>query len=159
MALRSHSGDRGALSFGVRARIPGCFLHETTMTEPGRPDPPQHLGKAGRKLWRQIISALEDDWQLDGRELALLARACRCADEVAQLEEAIDREGVTTTGSRKQTVIHPAIQEARQLRLTELRLLSAIELTDPRAQGITSQRARHAAEARWGKRPKLAAAN
>jgi hypothetical protein len=101
-----------------------------------------------------VLGDLDPGWELDARELHLLGRAARCADELAALEASVDREGATTTGSRGQVVVHPALSEARQLRLTLLRLLSAIELADPRTAGRTATpaqaRGRRAAEARWG---------
>lgn len=100
-----------------------------------------------------MLGDMPDGWQPDARELHLLARGCRCADELAALEKAIDRDGVTVKGSRGQTVIHPAVSEARQLRLAQMRLLGAIEMVDPEsAKSATPNqaRARRAAEARWG---------
>ena len=117
-----------------------------------RPRPPASLQKAGQGLWAAILDDLEDDWQLDAREEHLLARACSCADDIAALEAAVTADGVTTTGSRGQVVVHPALSEIRQLRLVQLRLLGALELSDPAATKsgtLASQRARRAAEARW----------
>jgi hypothetical protein len=63
---------------------------------------------------------------------------------------------VTTVGSRGQKVLHPAVAEIRQTELARLRLLSAIQLDDPKAgqaSGTPAQRrARHAAQARWARR-------
>jgi len=77
------------------------------MTE--RPPLPAGLRDAGAELWAEILSDLEPGWELDSRELHLLKRACRCADELVDLEAAIDRNGVIVTGSRNQTVIHPGV--------------------------------------------------
>jgi 1,6-anhydro-N-acetylmuramate kinase len=88
--------------------------------------------------------------ELDARETELLRRACRCADEIALLEEAVDRDGVTVTGSAGQPVLHPGVREARQLRLTLAQLLGRIDLG---AGTALTQRARTAAEARWRKAP------
>jgi 1,6-anhydro-N-acetylmuramate kinase len=87
---------------------------------------PIGLGTAGTALWNEILGDVGDGWRLDARELHLLERACRCADELLALQAAVDRDGVTTIGSRGQTVTHPALAEARQLRLVQLRLLSAL---------------------------------
>jgi hypothetical protein len=118
--------------------------------------PPTGLGTAGTALWNEIIGDLGDGWRLDARELHLLERACRCADELLALQVAVDRDGVTTTGSRGQTVTHPALAEARQLRLVQLRLLSALEMVDPlagsRSATPAQARGRAAAQARWAQR-------
>jgi P27 family predicted phage terminase small subunit len=118
------------------------------------PKPPSGLKAAGKRLWRAIIGDLEAGWALDRRELHLLERASRCEDEMRDLEAAVDRDGPTATGSKGQVVVHPAVLECRQLRLTQLRLLAALELEDPDARGTratpASKRARRAARARWG---------
>jgi len=119
--------------------------------------PPPDLGPAGRALWTAIKADLADDWCLDAREDHDLAGACRCADELQALREVVDRDGVCVTGSRGQVVTHPALVESRQLRLTQLRLLGAIEMTDPaeakRAATPAQRQARAAANVRWQRRP------
>ncbi len=125
---------------------------------PRNPKAPTGLAKQGKALWKSFLSDLEDDWDLDARELYLLERACRCADELALLEKAIDGDGVTVAGSRDQTIVHPALSEARQLRLVQLRLLSSIEMADPSDPGSQTStpaqaQARRAARSRWGNSP------
>ena len=118
-----------------------------------KPKPPTGLKKAGRALWRSIQSDLEPGWELDARELHMLERACRTEDDLTCLEAIVDKEGATVDGSRGQTVVHPALVEARQLRVVQLRLLSVLEMADPyvKRQSATpaQSRARHAAELRW----------
>lgn len=122
--------------------------------EGSTPQAPDGLGDAGRALWAAIIGDLTDDWRLDSRELHLLMRACRVEDELVALEKVIDRDGETTKGSRGQIVVHPALSEARQLRLVQLRLLSALEMENPASAGAratpASKRAKRAAGSRWG---------
>ena len=118
-----------------------------------RPRIPAGLGKDGKALWKAVLADLDPEWELDARELHFLSRACRSADELARLQQKIDEDGITTEGSRGQTIVHPALSEARQLRLVQMRLLAAIELTDPKA-GIRAAtpaqaRARNAANVRW----------
>jgi P27 family predicted phage terminase small subunit len=123
------------------------------MAKARRPEPPRSLRGPGKRLWRAILSDLAADWELDRREEHLLLRACRCADELERLEKVLDRDGLTAAGSRGQTVVHPALSEARQIRLTQMRLLGAIELVDPqtamRSATPAQARARKAAETRW----------
>jgi P27 family predicted phage terminase small subunit len=118
-----------------------------------KPRAPAGLGGDGKALWKAILDDLSPQWELDARELDFLERACRCADELRELEKAIDKDGITVEGSRGQTIAHPALSEARQLRLVQMRLLGSIELTDPK-EGIRSAtpaqaRGRHAAKVRW----------
>jgi hypothetical protein len=124
-----------------------------TMASQPRHAVPAGLTAPGRALWAAIVGDLDAGWELDARELHLLERACRCADELAKLEAAVDRDGVTAEGSRGQVIVHPALSESRQLRLVQARLLGAIELADPKAGHRSSTpaqaRARKAAESRW----------
>ena len=116
---------------------------------------PAGLGTAGKRLWRSILDDLEPGWVLDARELALLARACSTADAIAELEAVVAREGVTTLGSRRQAIVHPAVGEARMQRLALARLLSSLELVDPAgalaAGSPAAARGAKAARARWSR--------
>lgn len=120
------------------------------------PEVPEGLGEHGQALWGEILAEVheaEGDWELDRRELHFLERACRVEDELRALEAVIDRDGSTVTGSRGQLVVHPALSEARQLRLVQLRLLSALEIADPAVASTPArQQKRRAADARWGRR-------
>jgi P27 family predicted phage terminase small subunit len=125
------------------------------MTASARPEPPINLGEAGIRLWGSILADLDDSWQLDARELHLLERACRVEDEMRKLEAVVDQEGATSTGSKGQVVVHPAVLEGRQLKLAQLRLLGSLELADPKTGNesptAASRRASKAAGARWRK--------
>lgn len=115
------------------------------------------MERAGKALWKALHAELDDSAEFDARELALIEPACRCADEIAKLEEVLATDGVTTTGSKGQVVVHPALSEVRQARLALLRLLSPLEFGDAAVQlalgtsvsSIASVRARKAARARW----------
>lgn len=116
---------------------------------------PTGLANAGKKLWRQMRDALPEGWVFDERELAILERACRQADDLALLEAAIRREGVTATGSQGQRVLSPLVPEARQARLSISRLLGELALpVESEAKPLTAagRRAKRAADARWAER-------
>lgn len=100
-------------------------------TRPLKHAAPEGLGAAGADLWQKIVAELEDGWRFDERELYLLQQAAHNADMIADLEAAVEADGVTATGSRGQPVVNPAITEIRQLDLAQIRLLGALELTDP----------------------------
>ena len=118
---------------------------------PEEPQPrmPAGLGAAGKSIWKRLNSELE----FSAREVIVLEQACRVADTVAILEALIEREGTSSTGSRNQARLNPALSELRQSRLTLLRLLSAIDVPDgaevPRT--AASRRAQRAADVRWGR--------
>lgn len=114
------------------------------------PTPPDTLSEAGAALWRRIVSDLADGWELDERELHLLESACCVRDQIDTLDGRVAEDGPLVTGTRGAALVHPGLQEARQLRLVELRLLRSIQLTDPTADETpTTSRARKAANARW----------
>jgi P27 family predicted phage terminase small subunit len=113
--------------------------------------PPSGLQSAGQRLWKSIMADVGPGWRLDARDLHLLERACRIDDELRQLEQILDDQGLTTTGSRGQQTIHPCLAEARQLRQVQQRLLGAIELCDPAtgSSASSSVHASRAAQRRW----------
>ncbi|MFL5916746.1 MAG: P27 family phage terminase small subunit [Gaiellaceae bacterium] len=113
-----------------------------------RPAPPDSLGDAGAALWLRLIGYLADDWELDERELHLLESACHVRDDIAELEGQIARDGHVIVSSRGAPTVHPALQETRQLRTVELRLLKSLQLSDV-DDNPTSRKARAAAQARW----------
>jgi P27 family predicted phage terminase small subunit len=110
---------------------------------------PTGLGIAGKCLWKSIIGDVPKGYELDSRELHLLSKACRCADELAALEAVVDKDGVVVTGSRGQATAHPALVEARQLRGVQLRLLRELHLDPPAEESAGVRAARRAAAARW----------
>lgn len=99
------------------------------------PAPAKGIGPSGRELWRDVLSKYE----LEEHELALLREACRTADDLDALAAVSAREGVTVDGR-----IHPAVVEARQLRVTLARLVAALRLPagdeDDQAAGRRPQR-------------------
>jgi hypothetical protein len=118
---------------------------------------PEGLRDAGKALRTEILNDVADGWTLDARELHLLRRACRCADELVELERVVDEEGVVVRGSRGQATAHPALGEAHQLRLLQLRLLGSIELPDDEDEprSAAAVRAQRAARSRSDRRQRL----
>ena len=124
---------------------------------PSSPQSPAGLGPRGRALWRSIHAAAvagssaEQVLEFDEREREVLRLACSQVDDLAALEAAIRRDGVTSVGSQGQPRLSALVVEARQARLALARLLGEIELPDveetPRSQA--SLRAQRAAQARW----------
>lgn len=121
------------------------------MTTDPKPAPPGDLGAAGQALWNSVIADVPAGWSLDEREYAILGLAARQADDLALLDAAVARDGAMSVGSKGQPVVHPALQEARQARITIGRLLGQLGLPDETgARGTAaSLRGRRAAQARW----------
>jgi hypothetical protein len=108
---------------------------------------PAGLEAAGRRLWRQLTA----EFVLNPREIDLLERACRQADDVARCEAVVLRDGVEATGSTGQAVVSPYLLEARQGRLAVARLLGQIGLPDEddiEQRDVLSRRAGRASRAR-----------
>ncbi|BDY27533.1 hypothetical protein [Mycolicibacterium mageritense] len=75
---------------------------------------PAGLGKAGRKLWREITSEFDIERDPDRREL--LFQAAKTADQIAELDEAAAEAPLIVKGSTGQPVISPFISEGRMQR-------------------------------------------
>ena len=115
-----------------------------------KPKPPNGLATRGRKFWRDVV----DEFDLTDAERHLLHEACRSLDRIDALEALVATEGQTVTGSTGQTVLHPAIAEARQQRLVLGRLVKQLELPDedtPPTSSMNTDRARYAAQQRWSR--------
>ena len=106
----------------------------------------------GKAVWRRVLADLGDGWELDARELLILESACRQADGNAQLEAAIDADGVTVRGSMGQPRLNAMVTELRQGRLALERLLASLALPGDEgagAQTAAQKRASAAASSRW----------
>jgi hypothetical protein len=90
--------------------------------------------------------------ELDARELAILRRAAKQADDNAALERAIKRDGLMIEGAAGQPRLNAAQTELRQGRLALARMLGQLALpAEEGAAGTTanSRRAQRAANVRW----------
>ncbi len=108
------------------------------------------FGPRGTAFW----TSTTNQFDLTEAEHELLAEACRTLDNLDDLAATIATDGVTTTGSAGQTVVHPALTEARGQRVVLHRLLAALALPDDEGvpvQTARSSSARAAANARWNR--------
>lgn len=88
------------------------------------PRAPNGLKARGKRFWAEIL----EEFELSNAEMTILHEACRCLDRLDALTAQITADGVTTTGSMGQIVVHPAVQEARQQQLALDRLIRALGL-------------------------------
>lgn len=117
--------------------------------------PPSGLAKRGRALWRALHASIEYE---DHEELLVL-ETCRTVDMIDELAAVIAGEGVTSTGSTGQKVVHPAVPELRQQQAALTRLVTALNLSDVLdgqsgdvgLSRLISSQASAAANARWAK--------
>lgn len=84
--------------------------------------PPKFTRLAGEALW----SAVLDRYQLEQHELLILREIVRCVDDLDRLANIAGRQGAITAGGG----IHPAIAEARQMRITLATLIGALRLPE-----------------------------
>jgi hypothetical protein len=116
------------------------------------------FGEAGQALIAAIEGGLPDSWELDEREEELLKLAAAQADVVHELEKLVERDGILTTGSTGQVVLHPGVAEARLGRLAIDRMLGKLSMPAPqKAEGesMASQRARKGGVAKWARRDRV----
>jgi len=112
--------------------------------------PPEGLRTRGLHFWHDTLASFE----LSDAERQILTEVCRTLDNLDDLAEAIELDGPTTKGSMGQTVVHPALTEARGQRLVLHRLLAALQLPDEDGQTLTTAtqtRAQTANRARWNR--------
>lgn len=109
---------------------------------------PRGLGASGRRLWRSVT----DGFDLGPDEMEVLREACRCADELQRLRDAVAEAPLTTTGSAGQLVAHPLLEQVRRHRdlLGKLMERLALPAGDEDAGSTPAQRrAQRAAQQRW----------
>jgi phage terminase small subunit len=124
-----------------------------------RPDPPRHLGVAGRRTWRAALAALDADVQFTDRDLDLLRSLCGQSDLVARLEQELAAApSLLVDGASGQPREHPHVAALSRARLAHAKLWSEIrlEVAAAGAPPVRSRRAQRAAEARWRVRRELA---
>lgn len=85
------------------------------------PKAPTGLKRSGSAPWKSILA----DYELDAHEERLLAEMCRTVDALDALDMIVRREGVIEPGTGR---AHPALVEARQLRIAYARLCGALRL-------------------------------
>lgn len=87
------------------------------------PAPPRGTGPNGAALWRDVLG----EYELEEHELALLREAVRTVDQLDALHEISSREGLVVDGPHGSKA-HPALTEARQLRIALARVVAALRL-------------------------------
>jgi len=109
---------------------------------------PEGLGERSLELWTKITE--EHILRVD--ELYVLEAACREIDLIDRMETHQKDASLIGTGSQGQPVAAPLIAELRQHRKTFTDFMRQLHLpdVDGRAAQSTSDKARMAANVRWG---------
>jgi len=115
------------------------------------PRPPRNLGERGQELWDSIIPTYE----LKPDEMQILIDACREADLIERLGDALESGDLISRGSMGQEVPAPTLSEIRQHRALLNTLLKSLKLPETaasasRKRAHVSEQARMAARTRWG---------
>lgn len=90
-----------------------------------KPAAPSDLGRAGTRLWRDIVAG----WEMGEPDLVLLLQACRVADHLDELNEAARDVSAIITGRPGQVTAHPLFAEIRAERRALVNLLRALGFT------------------------------
>lgn len=82
--------------------------------------PPKFTRLSGEALWLAVLNRYE----LEQHELLILREIVRCVDDLDRLANIAGRQGAITASGE----IHPAVAEARQMRMTLATLIAALRL-------------------------------
>lgn len=96
------------------------------MPDSRSPAAPKGLHSRARRLWKEVVSA----YQLRPDELILLETACKTVGVVADLEDALAGQPLTTKGSMGQERENPLLSELRLQRVALNRTLAQLNLPD-----------------------------
>jgi hypothetical protein len=123
------------------------------------PQPVSSLVRAGISPGEQLVAAIraemaENGLEPDSREEGLLASAARSRDRIAELEQAIAKDGLRRKAKDGRVSLHPAVAAIAQAEGVLARALSHIQLA-PTTKNPVKQRA---AQSRWNRHNLAAAA-
>ncbi|GAA4053472.1 hypothetical protein [Agromyces indicus] len=108
---------------------------------------PEGWTESARDLFHEV---LDERPELAGAELGALEQACALASAAERLDEVALAAGMIAKGSTGQTIVHPAVVEARLARTAAAAILARLVPAGGAGARTNSQRARDAARARWG---------
>ena len=101
--------------------------------------PPKDLDATSRALWISAQKALEDQGTWRDHDTTLLTLMVQAQAEVQALRAAIDADGWTVEGSRKQVAAHPLIKPLHEAVKHFLSCASELKYT-PRSRGEEAAR-------------------
>ena len=94
-----------------------------------RPKVPSGLDTEGCRLWREIVG--EFDVNEEPHKRRILFDACRTADLIERLDDAMGGQPLTVRGSMGQEVIHPLLAQSQSARTQLAQLLSRLNFAPP----------------------------
>ena len=87
---------------------------------------PEGLRERGTRLWKETTDVLD----LEAHEELTLLEACRTADRLDALADALEDAPLTVTNARGDEVAQPLMVEARQQSIVLARLIAALRIPD-----------------------------
>jgi P27 family predicted phage terminase small subunit len=93
------------------------------------PRAPQHLSKAQRELWREIV----ERYELELHHLRLLKLLCEALDRAEEARQALVRDGSYVRDRFDQLKPHPALTVERDSRASAAKLARELALDGTRA--------------------------
>lgn len=107
---------------------------------------PDDWTDAARDLFAEVLSQRPD---LSGVDLGAAQHACALTSAADRLDAVALAAGMISTGSTGQTVVHPAVVEARLARTAAATILARLTPPSSGHRQTASERGRAAARARW----------
>ena len=86
---------------------------------------PKELKAAGKKYWLQSQSEIP---MTEAHDLERLLMACKCLDDLAEIEARVEKDGMFTVNRYGQTVEHPGIKMVRDTRLLFVKIIRELGL-------------------------------
>lgn len=107
---------------------------------------PQVTDSSGAALAARLRAEMAaEDLVPDAKEVELLSIAAALQDRIVELEQLIEREGMSSTSKSGVVHLNPAVGEARQTRAALARVISGIQLHDDGKDPVKQR----AANTRW----------
>ena len=97
------------------------------------PQPPAHLAKRGKKLWKSVV----ENYDLEQHHRDLLQSACEQLDRADSARREIEEHGVILLDRFQQRKQNPAVEVERQAHATFLRCLRemGLDVDPPESRG------------------------
>jgi len=86
---------------------------------------PKGLKATGKRFWEQVTSEFELE---ESHDLERLKMACKCLDDLAEAEQRVNKDGMFITNRYGNTVEHPGVKIAKDMRLLFIKIIRELAL-------------------------------
>lgn len=91
--------------------------------------PPASLDAYGKRAWKDLVPLLIEGNVLDRVDTHVLTTVCNTVSRLERIRRAINKDGLTTEGSKGQLVAHPLLTHEANLTTLLLRLAEQFGMT------------------------------